>query len=149
TLLLPATGFGEYDWGRTVDEPAQAIAKSPWAVRNQIPLGSEGNTRMMDTVDAALADGRGDPGLAGLLARSGYRFLLLRNDIDRSRDPSTTPITTFRAGLASSPGIAKATQSGPLELYEVKRPAPLASATSTNDVPTVRRAPEKLLPFMT
>ncbi|MEV6877235.1 alpha-(1-_3)-arabinofuranosyltransferase [Amycolatopsis sp. NPDC051128] len=147
TLLLPATGFGEYDWGRTVDEPAQAIAKSPWAVRNQVPLGSEGNTRLMDSVDAALADGRGDPGLAALLARSGYRFLLLRNDIERDRT-AAPPIATLRAGLAGSPGIGKAAEFGPLEVYEVKRPVPLATATSTKDVPTVSGGPENLLPLI-
>ncbi len=147
TLLLPATGFGEYEWGRTVDEPAQAIAKSPWAVRNQVPLGSEGNTRLMDSVDAALADGRGDPGLAALLARSGYRFLLLRNDIERERT-NAPPIATLRAGLAGSPGIAKAAAFGPLEVYEVRRPVPLATATSTKDVPTVSGGPENLLPLL-
>jgi arabinofuranan 3-O-arabinosyltransferase len=147
TLLLPATGFGEYDWGRTVDEPAQAIARSPWAVRNQVPLGSEGNTRLMDSVDAALADGRGDPGLAALLARSGYRFLLLRNDIDRERN-TAPPIATLRAGLAGSPGIAKAAEFGPLEVYEVRKPVPLATATSTTDVPTVSGGPENLLPLI-
>ncbi len=147
TLLLPATGFGEYDWGRTVDEPAQAIAKSPWAVRNQVPLGSEGNTRLMDSVDAALADGRGDPGLAALLARSGYRFLLLRNDIDRVRTDAPS-IATLRSGLAGSPGIGKAATFGPLEIYEVRRPVPLATATSTTDVPTVSGGPENLLPLL-
>ncbi|SFW69746.1 alpha-(1-_3)-arabinofuranosyltransferase [Amycolatopsis australiensis] len=147
TLLLPATGFGEYEWGRTVDEPAQAIAKSPWAVRNQVPLGSEGNTRLMDSVDAALADGRGDPGLAALLARSGYRFLLLRDDIDRSRS-TAPPAETLRAGLAGSPGIGKAARFGPLEVYEVKQPVPLATATSTKDVPTVSGGPENLLPLI-
>src|SRR5207248_9577201 len=140
-------GFGEYDWGRTVDEPAQAIARSPWAVRNQVPLGSEGNTRLMDSVDAALADGRGDPGLAALLARSGYRFRLLRNDIERERT-AAPPIATLRAGLADSPGIGKAAAFGPLEVYEVKRPVPLASATSTKDVPTVSGGPENLLSLM-
>ncbi|MEV7092589.1 alpha-(1-_3)-arabinofuranosyltransferase [Amycolatopsis sp. NPDC051045] len=147
TLLLPATGFGEYDWGRTVDEPAQAIARSPWAVRNQVPLGSEGNTRLMDSVDAALADGRGDPGLAALLARSGYRFLLLRKDIDRERT-AAPPVATLRAGLAGSPGITKATEFGPLEVYEVAQPVPLATATATKDVPTVSGGPENLLPLL-
>jgi arabinofuranan 3-O-arabinosyltransferase len=147
TLMLPATGFGEYEWGRTVDEPAQALATSPWSVRNQVPLGSEGNTRLMDSVDAALADGRGDPGLAALLSRSGYRFLLLRNDIDRPR-LNAPAVATLRSGLAGSPGIAKAAQYGPLEIYEVKREVPLVSVTSTKDVPTVSGGPESLLPLI-
>ncbi|WP_370944632.1 alpha-(1-_3)-arabinofuranosyltransferase family protein [Amycolatopsis sp. cg5] len=147
TLMLPATGFGEYEWGRTVDEPAQALASSPWAVRNQVPLGSEGNTRLMDTVDAALSDGRGDTGLAPLLARSGYRFLLLRNDIDR-RKLDAPAVSTLRSGLAGSPGIGKAATFGPLEVYEVQREVPTVTATSTKDVPTVSGGPESLLPLL-
>ncbi len=147
TLMLPATSFGEYDWGRTVDEPAQAIADSPWAVRNQVPLGSEGNTRLMDSVDAALADGRGSPALASLLARSGYRFLLLRGDIERTK-VGAPDVITLRAGLAGSPGIGKAAEFGPLEIYEVQRPVPVVSATSTKDVPTVSGGPENLVPLM-
>ena len=160
TLLLPATGFGEYTWGRTVDEPAQAIATSPWAVRNQVPLGSEGNTRLMDAVDQSLANGRGDPGLADLLARSGYRFLLLRNDIERERT-AAPPVSTLRAGLMGSPGIVRAADFGPgmrpadgsatvpaLEVYEVQREVPRATAVSTKDVPTVSGGPESLLPLL-
>ncbi|HEY3471260.1 MAG TPA: alpha-(1-_3)-arabinofuranosyltransferase family protein, partial [Amycolatopsis sp.] len=49
---------------------------------------------------------------------------------------------------AGSPGIAKAAEFGPLEIYEVKRPVPLATATSTKDVPTVSGGPENLLPLL-
>src|SRR5262249_7017738 len=59
-----AGGWGECRWGRAVDEPMQALAGAPWAVRNQIPLGSEGNIRLMDTVSDAISDGRGSPALA-------------------------------------------------------------------------------------
>ncbi len=147
TLLLPATGFGEYTWGRTVDEPAQALASSPWAVRNQVPLGSEGNTRLMDSVDAALADGTGDPALADLLARSGYRFLLLRDDIDRVKTDAP-PHAVLRSGLRNSPDIVAVARFGPLEIYEVRREIPLITATSLMDVPTVSGGPESLLPLM-
>ena len=153
-LLLPSTGFGEYTWGRTVDEPAQALARSPWAVRNQVPLGSEGNTRLMDVVDDALADGRGAPGLAALLARSGFRFVVLRNDIDRA-STHAPPIAVLRAGLAASPGIRPAANFGPamqgipsLEIYEVQQPVPLADTVPTRDIPTVNGGPESLLPLL-
>lgn len=149
-LLLPATGFGDYTWGHTVDEPAQALARSPWAVRSQIPLGSEGNIRLMDTVEDALASGRGSPGLADLLARSGYRFLLLRNDIDR-RSTGSPPPSLLRAGLANSPGIERAATFGPdeaLEIFEVQRPVPLVTAVSTRDIATVSGGPESLLQLL-
>jgi arabinofuranan 3-O-arabinosyltransferase len=169
TLLLPGTGFGEYTWGRTVDEPAQALARSPWALRSQIPLGSEGNTRLMDAVEDALADGRGAPGLADFLARSGHRFLLVRNDIDRLAT-SAPPVTALRDALARSAGIERVATFGPevrpgerpvvnsidldaepvpsLEVYEVKRSVPRAVAVNAADVATVSGGPESLLPLL-
>ena len=110
--MLPATGFGQYTWGRTVDEPMQSLAESPWAVRNQVPLGSEGNTRFMDAVHDALADGRGSAGLADFLARGGYRFLLLRNDI--AREPTgAPPLTVLRQALRGHPASSASPSSGP------------------------------------
>ncbi|CAM3485896.1 Arabinofuranan 3-O-arabinosyltransferase [Kibdelosporangium persicum] len=169
TLLVPGTGFGEYTWGRTVDEPAQALARSPWALRSQIPLGSEGNTRIMDAVEDVLADGRGSAGLADFLARSGHRFLLLRNDIDRAAT-GAPPVTMMRDALARSPGIDRVMTFGPdvaardqagvasvdldappgkaIEIYEVKRPVARAVATNLTDVATVSGGPESLLPLL-
>lgn len=147
TLLLPGTGFGEYTWGRTIDEPAQALARSPWAVRNQIPLGSEGNTRLMDAVEDVLADGRGSPGLAAYLHRGGYRFLLLRNDIDREATDAP-PMNVIRAGLARSADVSRVSTFGPLEIYQVSDGTPLVSAVATTDVPTVSGGPESLLPLL-
>jgi arabinofuranan 3-O-arabinosyltransferase len=169
TLLLPASGFGEYTWGRTVDEPAQALARSPWAVRSQIPLGSEGNTRIMDAVEDVLASGRGSTGLADFLARSGYRFLLLRNDIDRTATGSP-PVSLLRAGLAGSPGITRAAGFGPelppgaqpvvnpvdlaaapaqaVEIFEVRRPVPAVSVRPGRDAVTVSGGPESLLSLL-
>ncbi|MBP2329976.1 arabinofuranan 3-O-arabinosyltransferase [Kibdelosporangium banguiense] len=169
TLLVPGTGFGEYTWGKTVDEPAQALARSPWALRSQIPLGSEGNTRLMDAVEDALADGRGSPGLADFLARSGHRFLLLRNDIDRAAT-NAPPVTMMRDALARSPGIELIKTFGPdakpsdqpavssvdldapasptLEIYEVKRPVARAMAVNATDIATVSGGPESLLPLL-
>jgi arabinofuranan 3-O-arabinosyltransferase len=159
TLLLPGSGFGDYTWGRTVDEPAQALARSPWAVRSQIPLGSEGNTRLMDAVEDALADARGSPALADFLARAGYRFVLLRNDLDQNNTEAPPP-ASLRAGLEGSPGLARVEDFGPevdldglgevpsLEVYEVDSPVPRASVVSTADIPTVSGGPESLLPLL-
>ncbi|MGH8893847.1 MAG: alpha-(1-_3)-arabinofuranosyltransferase domain-containing protein, partial [Actinomycetes bacterium] len=71
TLLVPSSGFAEYRWGRTIDEPLQPLARAPWAVRNQVPIGAEGSTRAMDAVEQAVAAGRPAEGLAALLRRSG------------------------------------------------------------------------------
>jgi arabinofuranan 3-O-arabinosyltransferase len=159
TLLLPGSGFGDYTWGRTVDEPAQPLARSPWAVRSQIPLGSEGNTRVMDAVEDALADARGSPALADFLARAGYRFVLLRNDLDQRRTDAPSP-AAIRAGLDGSDGLRRVETFGPeveldgvgprpsLEVYEVDTPVPRASVVSTRDIPTVSGGPESLLPLL-
>jgi arabinofuranan 3-O-arabinosyltransferase len=164
TLLVPGAGFGDYTWGRTVDEPAQALARSPWALRSQIPLGSEGNTRIMDAVDDVLADGRGSPALADFLSRAGYRYLLLRNDIDRDGS-NAPPINMIRAGLSSSANIERVATFGPevrlhgqgtytdtapapaLEIFEVRRDVPRVNVVPTEDVPVVSGGPESLLPL--
>jgi arabinofuranan 3-O-arabinosyltransferase len=159
TLLLPGSGFGDYTWGRTVDEPAQALARSPWAVRSQIPLGSEGNTRLMDAVEESLTSARGSPRLAAFLARAGYRFLLLRNDLDQMSTGAPAP-DALRAGLAGSPGLHRVGEFGPsvnlgragevssLEVFEVDSEVPRTTMVSTSDVPTVSGGPESLLPLL-
>ncbi|PWU57793.1 DUF3367 domain-containing protein [Micromonospora sp. S4605] len=168
TLMVPGSGFGQYEWGRTVDEPLQALAGAPWAVRHQIPLGSAGNTRMMDTVESVLAGGRGSAGLADFLARSGFRHVLLRNDVDRTQ-VDAPPVALLRRALADSPGIARVATFGSttrfgvtpgspvddgttalpaVEVYEVQRPVSAASAVLTDDVPTVSGGPESLLPLL-
>ncbi|WP_051399471.1 alpha-(1-_3)-arabinofuranosyltransferase domain-containing protein [Haloechinothrix halophila] len=166
TLLVPGTGFGEYEWGKTVDEPVQPLAASSWAMRSQIPLGSEGNTRLMEAVENALANGRGSDGLAAFLARGGHGFLLLRNDIDRETT-SAPPLTVLRAALTRSDGIERVTGFGPelrpselpivsgidldaaparaIEIYRVKRPVPTATAVRLDDVATVSGGPESVL----
>ncbi|GAB1511423.1 alpha-(1-_3)-arabinofuranosyltransferase domain-containing protein [Actinophytocola sp. KF-1] len=162
TLMVPGSGFAEYRWGRPIDEPLQPLAQAPWSVRSQIPLGSEGNTRLMDAVEDALADGRGAPGLADFVARSGHRFLLLRNDITRADAP---PAAVLRAALARSPGIERVAGFGPrirlagavdaglgpvpsLEVYRVDRDVPRAVAVAKDDLATVSGGPESLLPLL-
>ncbi len=102
-LLVPGTSFADYQWGNTQDEPMQALGRSPWAVRDAIPLGAPGATRWMDGVDQLLATGTRQPDLAAQLSRAGITTVVLRNDLN----PLTTPIptATVRATLLSSPGL--------------------------------------------
>ncbi|WP_250036509.1 alpha-(1-_3)-arabinofuranosyltransferase domain-containing protein [Paractinoplanes maris] len=164
TLVVPGSGFAQHSWGRTVDEPIQPLADAPWSTRHQIPLGSEGNIRVMDTVEQVLAQGRGSPALAAFLARSGYRYLLVRNDLDRAAS-GAPPIAVVRRAVTGSPGLVAAATFGPrvgaagaapspvdagvsvpaIEIFEVDRPVPAVSATAVKDVPTVSGGPESLL----
>ncbi|MCO8273974.1 alpha-(1-_3)-arabinofuranosyltransferase family protein [Actinoplanes sp. TRM 88003] len=167
TLVVPGSGFAQHSWGRTVDEPIQPLADAPWSTRHQIPLGSEGNIRVMDTVEQVLAQGRGSPALADFLARAGYRYLLVRNDLDRSAS-GAPPIAVVRRAVTGSPGLKPAATFGPqvgatgattspvdaglsvpaVEIFEVDRPVPTVSATAVKDVPTISGGPESLLPAL-
>ncbi|HWS36774.1 MAG TPA: alpha-(1-_3)-arabinofuranosyltransferase family protein [Actinoplanes sp.] len=164
TLVVPGSGFAQNTWGRTVDEPMQTLAGAPWATRNQIPLGSEGNTRAMDAIEAVLEQGRGSPALAAFLARSGYKYLLVRHDLDRAA-AGAPPISVVRSAIAGSPGLEAAAEFGPLvgaggvnpspadtgvqvpaiEVYAVTDPVPQVSATAIAGVPVVSGGPESLL----
>jgi arabinofuranan 3-O-arabinosyltransferase len=164
TLVVPGSGFAQHTWGRTVDEPIQPLAGAPWATRHQIPLGSEGNIRVMDTVEAVLAQGRGSPALADFLARSGYRYLLVRHDLDRAAS-GAPPIAVVRRAVAGSPGLLPVAAFGPrvgaggaapspvdaavsvpsIEIFAVDRPVPTVSASALADVPVVSGGPESLL----
>ncbi|BAL87106.1 putative methyltransferase [Actinoplanes missouriensis 431] len=164
TLVVPGSGFSQNTWGRTVDEPIQPLAESPWSTRNQIPLGSEGNIRVMDTVEAVLAQGRGSPALADFLARSGYQYLMVRHDLDRTVS-GAPPITVVRQAITNSPGLVEAATFGPrvgaggaapspadagvavpaIEIFKVDRDVPAVSATAIAGVPVVSGGPESLL----
>ncbi|GGN76267.1 coagulation factor 5/8 type [Actinoplanes lobatus] len=164
TLLLPGSGFAQHTWGRTVDEPIQPLAGAPWSTRHQIPLGSEGNIRVMDVVEQVLEQGRGSAALAPFLARSGYRYLLVRHDLDRSA-AGAPPIAVIRRALAGSAGLKPVAHFGPLvgaggaspspvdtgvsvpaiEIFEVDRTVSQVSATAITDVPVVSGGPESLL----
>ena len=113
TLLLPGSSFADYYWGRTGDEPAQALLDSPWAVRNAVPLAPAETIRLLDSVEARLRTGQGSPGLAEVLARSGVRYLLVRNDLDYARAGSARPVLVHQA-LSDSPGLTQVAAFGGL-----------------------------------
>jgi arabinofuranan 3-O-arabinosyltransferase len=111
-LLLPGSSFGTYAWGQTGDEPLQALADSPWEVRNAIPLTPAGHIRMLDAVEERLNRGEGSAGLTRFLARSGITHLVVRNDLDAGTADATRPILVHQA-LRDSPGITRVATFGP------------------------------------
>ncbi len=111
TLLAPATAFGDYRWGHTNDEPLVALTSSPVALRDAVPLGAPGASRLLDGVVDELAAGRPSGALAGALAAAGIGRVLLRGDVD----PRATgdPVVAVRATLATSPGLRRVAGFGP------------------------------------
>jgi arabinofuranan 3-O-arabinosyltransferase len=114
TLLLPSANAPVYRWGTPRDEPLQAMASAPWAVRDGAPLGAPGSTRLLDGLDARLATGEPSPAYADALARAGIGFVLLRNDLDPDRSGSERP-AVVRAALAGSPGLTEVAGFGPAQ----------------------------------
>ncbi len=110
-LLVPGSSFGTYVWGTPRDEPMQALAQSPWAVRNGIPLTPAGNIRMLDEVERRLNEGRGSAGFASYLRRAGVSHVVVRNDLER--DPDIADPVLVHQALDDTPGLVRAAVFGP------------------------------------
>ncbi|WP_280449024.1 alpha-(1-_3)-arabinofuranosyltransferase [Nocardia brasiliensis] len=122
-LVVPGAPFGSQVWGLTRDEPLQALASTPWAVRDSVPLNPPGTIRAMDSVQRLIADGRPSTGLARTLAGQGIGILVLRNDLDAETARSTRPMLAHRA-IEGSPGLTKVAEFG----------APIESAVIAEDL---------------
>lgn len=110
-LVVPGAPFGSQRWGLTRDEPLQALARSPWAVRDAIPLNPPGAIRALDAVQRLFADGQPSPTLAAALRSQGFGFLVVRNDLDADTSNSTRPLLVHNA-LDGSPGVRKVAEFG-------------------------------------
>lgn len=111
-LVVPGASFAQYLWGRTQDEPFQAAGGVAWDVRDAVPLGNAGHTRLLDGVTAELMAARSSKGLATALERSGYEWLVVRNDVDPSAVPRFAR-ERLRATLQLSPGVERVATFGP------------------------------------
>ena len=113
TLVLPGSLTAAFVWGSPRDDPMQALARRPWTVRDGVPLGSAGNTRMLNTAETAVASGRGSAGLADFLARAGIAFVVVRNDLDWRGTGAPEPVVVHQA-LARSAGLSQVRSFGPV-----------------------------------
>ena len=111
-LLVPGSLFADYTWGSPQDEPLSMLASTSVTIRSIIPLGSGGNTEMLSTVEAALATGNAQPGLAGYLARSGIGYVVERNDLNLSQTRALAPARVHQV-LTESPGLVEVASFGP------------------------------------
>ncbi len=167
TLLLPGDGFGQFTWGRTVDEPIQPYAEAPWWVRQQAAaLPGTGATRLLDSIEQVVDRGRPAPGLPDVLARSGVRFVLVRNDLDWSHTGGPRP-SAVAATLEQTAGLTLVAEFGPVsggeaigtavvdtglgqprpavQIYEVKRPTAPATVQPLAGAVVLSGGPEQLL----
>lgn len=112
-LVLPGASFGIYSWGRTNDEPLQALAGAPWVVRDAVPLAGAGAIRWLDAIAERVSTGRGSPGLSAALSRAGIDWVVVRSDLDRRRSGSARPEAIGQA-LARSGGLSPVAEFGPV-----------------------------------
>ncbi len=113
TLLVPGAAFAENRWGRPLDEPWAVLASGSWAVRDLIPLGGNGSTRLLDGLDAALAGDQLPEGFVTALQRAGIGHLVVRNDLDLRRTGGPAPATVRRL-LATDARLVRVAAFGPL-----------------------------------
>jgi len=162
-LALPGAPFGEYLWGRPMDDIMQPLLTARWGVRQLVPAGSPGYTRALDAIDQRVTTGRPSPGLAEFLGRMGIRFLLVRNDLQREVLRGGWPARLHQV-LDGSPGLRKVAEFGErvgqenpdaigsldqrypaLEIYEVDNADDVVSLTDTADAMRLYGAPEGML----
>jgi arabinofuranan 3-O-arabinosyltransferase len=152
TLVLPSTGFGQQQWGWTVDEPIQGLAASAWVARTQIPLVPPTTIRWMDGIEDRLEDGTGSPVLARTLASAGVTRILVRHDVDTLAADVADPLRVEEA-LDNSPGLSLVKTFGRagsatdpvIEVYRVVGSSAEPVVTPDSELPVLTGAPEDVI----
>lgn len=135
TWLIPGSGFGIQTWGWTMEEPLQAVARSPWVTRSQVPLTPAQTIRMLSALEVYLETGAGSPYLAAMLTRVGVDTVLVRHDLDPAVSLAT-PSNLVAVALARSPGLRRIATFGRLdfgpaiEVFSVRAPGASTSRTT-------------------
>lgn len=163
-LAVPGSRWGEYTWGRPLDEPMQPLLTVHWAGEQIVPSGSDGLARLYEAIDDRMTSGEGSRGLSDLLRRLGVKYLLVRNDLERDTLRGAWPARVHQA-LDASPGLKQIKYFGPLtgepdtgnattwldqpypalEIYQVKGADPVAGTVSSKAPLRVTGGPEALL----
>ncbi|MCR3741712.1 arabinofuranan 3-O-arabinosyltransferase [Actinomadura glauciflava] len=164
-LAVPGAPFGEYLWGRPMDDIVQPLLSARWGIRQLVPAGSPGYTRALDAIDQQVRSGQGSPGLSAFLGRMGVRYVLVRNDLRRETLRGAWPARLHQA-LGDSPGMRRVAAFGApagtdaddavtavdqkypaLEVYEVAGAAGVANLAGAENPVRVYGGPESLLPM--
>ena len=169
-LLAPGSSIGDYTWGRPVDEPLTALTETSWSVRSLVPIGSNGNDQVLDAVEASFDSGVAAPGMAQFLARSGFDYVVVRNDLDLTATHSPAP-AQVRQVLSQTAGLKLVASFGPVisqkqanptgmpvydkssfthglrsvQIYRVEPPSPAVKAYPVSDPVIVSGSPSSLL----
>lgn len=114
TWVIPGSGFGIQQWGWTMEEPMEAVARSPWITRSQVPLTPPATIRMLSAMEAFLETGSGSPYLRHLLNRMGIDTVLVRHDLEPEVSQAT-PGNLVSVALGRSPGLRSLATFGQLE----------------------------------
>ncbi|REE98513.1 arabinofuranan 3-O-arabinosyltransferase [Thermomonospora umbrina] len=162
-LALPGAPFGQYLWGRPMDDIMQPLLSARWGTRQLVPAGSPGYTRALDAIDQRVTAGKGSPGLTEFLGRMGVRYVLVRNDLQREGLRGGWPARLHQA-LDGSPGLRRVAWFGPpvgspasdaisavdqryaaLEVYEVEDADDVVSLYDAGGALRVHGSPEAML----
>jgi arabinofuranan 3-O-arabinosyltransferase len=156
-LVVPASNFDEYTWGRPLDLVLRSQTTNGTAVRDAVPLTPPNTIRMLDSVETRLQTGRDLGGVVDVLHSAGVRFLVLRNDLDTTSTRGV-PSSVARSSISSTAGVRLAAAFGdtfvdgnsdrvrPVEVYRLPGAATEAAATLTplSDVVSASGASDSL-----
>ncbi|MDQ6524072.1 alpha-(1-_3)-arabinofuranosyltransferase family protein [Nocardioides sp. LHD-245] len=114
TWVIPGSGFGIQQWGWTMEEPMEAVARSPWITRSQVPLTPPATIRLFSAMETFLETGSGSPYLRHLLNRIGIDTVLVRHDLEPEVSQATSA-SLVGVALGRSPGLHSVATFGELE----------------------------------
>lgn len=142
-LVLPGTNRSRYRWGYVGDDIFDAFLDQPHAVRSSLPQGTPEAADLLVAIDRYVTSPNYEPGvLARVAKRMGFKWIVLRNDLEWERlgvprpadfaalraDPSFEQVAAFgRPGHMTAPPPANQTVTKapieddlrPVELYEI------------------------------
>jgi arabinofuranan 3-O-arabinosyltransferase len=164
-LELPGARFGEYTWGRPLDDVLEPLFTGDWASDQLSMIGSPGEARLLSAIEQRVDAGQGSAGLTQLLASMGVKYLVVRNDLEPSDLYGAWPARIHDA-LAGSPGLTEVATFGtdkvgnarpdnavsnvyapypPVQIYRVDRAQAVASVVPQAGTIRVFGAPESVL----